>query len=391
MVKQVKNYIVKELKTAKYFSVSVDSTPDLVHVDQLTVIVRYVVSGKPVERFLTFLQTGSHKAEVLATSLLEFLEKEGIDFDNCRGQSYDNANNMSGRYTGMQARLKDKNPVAVFIPCAAHSLNLVGQAAASCCSLFDTRWSARVDATKALVEGYNQIQNALRDIESDLEQTPEARHEARTLADKMDNLETALMVKIWNLILVRFNSTNKAFQGVEIDLKKVLDLINSLERFLESLRNRYEERELDARSFCGNTDYKAATSRPRKINKRLRSEAEKLTTAFPRDFSYVFIEEIVQFAAFAELRLCLTPSQQAVLLHDEGVASTFPGVNVALRIYLSMMVTNCSEERSFSKLALIKNYLRTTMTHERLSALCLLDVESSVLKMMQFEEKKDFL
>lgn len=85
----------------------------------------------------------------------------------------------------------------------------------------------------------------------------------------------------------------------------------------------------------------------------------------------------------------------------KGLADTFPRVNVALKIYLSIMVTS-SGERSCSKLALIKNYLRTTMTHERLSALCLLDVESSVLKMIQFEEfikdfsdakcrKKDFL
>ena len=118
----------------------------------------------------------------------------------------------------------------------------------------------------------------------------------------------------------------------------------------------------------------------------IRSEAEKLITAFPRDFSNVLIEEIVQFAAFAKLRSCLTPSQQALLLHDEGLADTFPNVNVALRIYLSMMVANCSGERSFSKLALIKNYLRTTMTHEKLSALCLMDVESSVLKTIQFEE-----
>ena len=97
---------------------------------------------------------------------------------------------MSGRYLGMQARLKRINTAAVFIPSAAHSLNLVGQIAASCCvkavgnfefvqSLYDffsassywwakstqslketaqpltlrslsaTRWSARADATKA--------------------------------------------------------------------------------------------------------------------------------------------------------------------------------------------------------------------------------------------------
>ena len=88
----------------------------------------------------------------------------------------------------------------------------------------------------------------------------------------------------------------------------------------------------------------------------------------------MFAEEIIKFAAFAKLRSCGTSSQQAILLHDEGLADIFPSVNVALRIYLSMMVTNCSGERSFSKLALIKNHLRTSVTDERLIALCLLDV-----------------
>ena len=114
----------------------------------------------------------------------------------------------------------------------------------------------------------------------------------------------------------------------------------------------------------------------------IKTEVEKLASAFPKYFndSSVFAEEIIQFAAFAKLRSCGTPSQQAILLHDEGLADTFPSVNVALRIYLSMMVTNCSGERSFSRLTLIKNHLWTTMTDERLSALCLLDVESSVIK-----------
>ena len=114
----------------------------------------------------------------------------------------------------------------------------------------------------------------------------------------------------------------------------------------------------------------------------IKTEVEKLASAFPKDFSdsSVFAEEIIQFTAFGKLRSCVSTSQQAILLHDEGLADTFPSVNVALRIYLSMMATNCSGERSFSKLALIKNHLRTSMTDERLSALCLLDVESSVIK-----------
>ncbi len=73
MAKKVKEYIVAEVAPSKYFSVSVESTPYLTHVDQLTTIIRYVVDGKPVERFLTFHRMISHKAEAIATTLLEYL------------------------------------------------------------------------------------------------------------------------------------------------------------------------------------------------------------------------------------------------------------------------------------------------------------------------------
>ena len=84
----------------------------------------------------------------------------------------------------------------------------------------------------------------------------------------MDCLEIAPMAKIWHIILVRFNNTNKTFQDVDVDLKMVVDLIDSHEKIQKSLRNRYAEFELYAMNSCGNTDYKSTTSKPRKRNKR---------------------------------------------------------------------------------------------------------------------------
>lgn len=132
MGKQVLMKIVGELKAAKYFSISIDSTPDLSHVDQLTFFVRYVKDGVPVERFLQFFPIKEHKAEYLTETVLKFLENYDIPIKNCRGQSYDNASNMAGKYSSLQARIKERCKFAIFVPCAAHSLNLVGIHAAGC-------------------------------------------------------------------------------------------------------------------------------------------------------------------------------------------------------------------------------------------------------------------
>lgn len=45
----------------------------------------------------------------------------------------DNASNISDVYSGFQARVCDLNSLAEWVPCAAHSLNLIGSADVECC------------------------------------------------------------------------------------------------------------------------------------------------------------------------------------------------------------------------------------------------------------------
>ncbi len=45
-----------------------------------------------------------------------------------------------------------------------------------------------------------------------------------------------------------------------------------------------------------------------------------------------------------------------------NLETVFANTVIALRIYLSMMISNCSGECSFSKLKLIKEKLRSCMT-----------------------------
>ena len=127
LAQNIHDKIVAELQAAKYYSVSVDSTPDITHIDQLTVIVRYVLPAGPVERFIKFIPIASHTGESLANALLSLLDEIEIDIAHCRGQSYDNASNMSGIYNGMQAIISAKNSLAVYVPCAGPSLTKSGR------------------------------------------------------------------------------------------------------------------------------------------------------------------------------------------------------------------------------------------------------------------------
>ncbi|CAA0823159.1 hAT dimerisation domain-containing protein / transposase-related [Striga hermonthica] len=64
-----------------------------------------------------------------------------------------------------------------------------------------------------------------------------------------------------------------------------------------------------------------------------------------------------------------------VLEYIKNLYHGFPNAWVAYRILLTIPVTVASAERSFSKLKLIKNYLRSTMSQDRLNGLTMLSIE----------------
>ena len=68
---------------------------------------------------------------------------------------------------------------------------------------------------------------------------------------------------------------------------------------------------------------------------------------------------------------------------------SFRNACIAFRILLTISVTVASTEISFSKLKLIKSYLRSTMLQERLSGLAILSIEKEMLA--EFECKNHII
>ena len=52
---------------------------------------------------------------------------------------------------------------------------------------------------------------------------------------------------------------------------------------------------------------------------------------------------------------------------------------------MTLPVSSATAERCFSRLKLIKNYLRSTMTNERQSALALISIERDLAENVDFE------
>ena len=70
----------------------------------------------------------------------------------------------------------------------------------------------------------------------------------------------------------------------------------------------------------------------------------------------------------------------------------FPNASIAYRIILTIPVTVASAERSFSKLKLLKSYLRSPMTQERLNDLAMIALESDMLEKIDYERiVEDFI
>ena len=60
--------------------------------------------------------------------------------------------------------------------------------------------------------------------------------------------------------------------------------------------------------------------------------------------------------------------------------------DIALRNYLTLPVSNCTGERSFSHLKRIRNALRSTMVQVRLSSLTILSIESELVRQIDFSK-----
>lgn len=118
--------IISACNSAPCFAFIADEATDVATIEQMALCLRFYDENEMSirEEFIGFAECKSTTGEALTNAFLDNLREKGVTVDKMRGQGYDGAANMSGKYRGVQARIREIIPGAVYTHCKAHNLNL---------------------------------------------------------------------------------------------------------------------------------------------------------------------------------------------------------------------------------------------------------------------------
>ena len=108
-----------------YWSILVDETEDCSKMEQLSICARFVNRKcKICEEFLGFVTIPDLTAETISNCILKCVDEWGLKKFKLVGQGYDGATTMSSSKKGVQSRIIQHHPNAMYVHCRSHVLNL---------------------------------------------------------------------------------------------------------------------------------------------------------------------------------------------------------------------------------------------------------------------------
>mgnify|MGYP003476590067 FL=1 len=123
---------------------------------------------------------------------------------------------------------------------------------------------------------------------------------------------------------------------------------------------------------------------------QLFTKATKLQQQYSNDIAPSFFEQLQSFRMVLKQEIkkinTIKELSHLLIIENSSLATSLPDVCTAYLLFLTLPVTVATAERSFSKLKLIKNYLRSTMLQDRLSGLAILSIENENAKKMDVDE-----
>ncbi|XP_050522705.1 uncharacterized protein LOC126895174 [Daktulosphaira vitifoliae] len=223
----------------------------------------------------------------------------------------------------------------------------------------ETRWESRLVNVKAIRYQMPEILNALEEVSNT---SPDSllRSGCKSLEDEIIKVNT----------ISKNKSTN-------MDLDISASMLNGLLSFFNDYRNTgFESARTTAKDLAEKTELEKCCHDLQNVL----TEGELKDTNCHELYEELLIfctmisEETTAFQALSVLKKC---------------CGSYPNISIALRIIRSIPVTSASAERSFSKLKIIKNYLRSTLSQCKLTSLATQSIKQEISDSLDFNELID--
>ncbi|KAL4103938.1 hypothetical protein QTP88_019255 [Uroleucon formosanum] len=259
MAQETLQLILKEVKIAKYFSIIIDSTIDVSRDDQFSLSIRFVDQGGIIrEHFLCFEELPGASADNFFDVLKKCLKKFDLDFSMCRGQSYDGASTMSGRYSGLQSK------IAYF---GRRTKKKVEGIVLTLKKLSETRWASHKRAVDAVYFSLPAIVKTLKKISKG--EVPNTKQktvsEAQGLLLHIINFKFSFFLIMWRTILDKVYILSNYLQNSSINLLTAHSMIQACFTDIDSMRTIgvFMEVKEKAIVFCNGFDGRKQFDEPR--------------------------------------------------------------------------------------------------------------------------------
>ncbi|XP_025192657.1 52 kDa repressor of the inhibitor of the protein kinase-like [Melanaphis sacchari] len=418
----IQTQLVTKIKQAGFFSILADETCDISRIEQMSLCVRYIEDCRIREDFLTFIPIYDASGKGLAHTIIHEIDKLGLKKENLVGQGYDGASSMSGIYNGVQKNICNIVPHALYVHCAAHSLNLaiskscnipeirncIGSISTitsffrkspirsdilkkfikdlipdtrqqTLLKMCETRWVERHDSLLRFKELYLPIANTLRELEHhhNLETSQHAFQLSKTITSSSFVISLYVTEKLFAITL----SLCKSLQKINVDLSECCAYVNNCVQVINSIRENSDEEFhklfLEVENVLSLVDETVKT--PRLVRQSI--YRNNILADSPEHFlpTYDTLESelkvwIEKWKSVPDKKL----PKSAIDTLDVMSKDLYPNIWCLLSILATLPVSTSSAERTFSTLRRLKSYLRNSCSENRLTGLALLSVHRSI-------------
>lgn len=122
----IRQRIISAANNSKAISILADETADISSHEQLSLGIRFVDKENNVrEEFLGFEKLIIMDTKTVASTIINFFKRVGVNLVKLVGLGIDGCSTMAGKDNGVQKLIKDKYPLATYFHCSSHMLNLI--------------------------------------------------------------------------------------------------------------------------------------------------------------------------------------------------------------------------------------------------------------------------